>query len=267
MSDSNSTIFTIPLFPLHTVLFPLSPLQLHIFEERYKIMIKDCIENDQPFGVVLIKQGRDTGGGAVPFEVGCTARIVDSQMLEEGKIALFAVGENRFRLLDYVEGEDSYLIGTVEYLDEETLPSEKVEKTMVEAAKLTYRYLELLSECAGLRIPEIELPSDASSLGFYIAAISQMPAMQKQNLLNTTNPQRRLEDERLFLLKQIEELEEICSTMEKVDDDELDASFDDDAENEADESNQEQSQPRVLFAESLNLRNEFWRVHKDQAKN
>ena len=260
MSYTNSTILTIPLFPLHTVLFPLSPLQLHIFEERYKTMISECLENERPFGVVLIQKGRDIGGAAVPFEIGCTARIIDVQKLEEGRMNLLAVGENRFRLLDYMVGEDAYMIGTVEFLEEETIPSEQVEKPVTTTAILTYRYLELLSECAGLQIPNIELPSDASSLGFYIAAIAQMPANEKQNLLTTTNPLHRLEVEQVFLEKQIKELEEIKVTMESVGEDNSALS------NEEDDGEVEYA-PRVLYAETLNLQSEFWKRHSEQTKN
>ncbi len=254
MSHQPSSIFTIPLFPLHSTLFPLSPLQLHIFEERYKTMIAECIANDQPFGVVLIRQGRDSGGGAVPYEIGCTARILAVDPLEEGRMNLLAIGENRFRLLDYIEGEKPYLIGTVELMDDETLPSERVQKPVIEVTHLTQRYLQLLSECAGLEIPELELPAEASSLGFYVASIAQMPAMQKQTLLATTDPLYRLEVERTFLLQQIEELESLQQSSESASDQNTVAG-------------EGETQVKVLYAESLNLQSEFWQKHGRQSRN
>jgi Lon protease-like protein len=63
------------LFPLQTVLFPGMRMPLHIFEERYKLMIRECIEQDAPFGVLLIRDGAEVGAGAVPHNVGTTARI------------------------------------------------------------------------------------------------------------------------------------------------------------------------------------------------
>ena len=69
----------IPLFPLGTVLFPKQYLPLHIFEDRYKQMIGECLRDQSQFGVVLIRAGREAGGPAIPFETGTTARIVDME--------------------------------------------------------------------------------------------------------------------------------------------------------------------------------------------
>ncbi|MBF6600779.1 MAG: LON peptidase substrate-binding domain-containing protein [Dehalococcoidia bacterium] len=71
------------LFPLQTVLFPGMRLPLHIFEERYKIMVRECIDEDAPFGVVLIRSGAEVGGGAIPHDVGTTARIIQVEYLDE----------------------------------------------------------------------------------------------------------------------------------------------------------------------------------------
>src|SRR6476646_8248404 len=74
----------IPLFPLSTVLFPGGTLPLHIFEERYKLMISECMERQAPFEVALIKSGSEVGGPAEPHGVGTTARISRVQELEGG---------------------------------------------------------------------------------------------------------------------------------------------------------------------------------------
>ncbi|HQF70729.1 MAG TPA: LON peptidase substrate-binding domain-containing protein, partial [Promineifilum sp.] len=69
-------MYELPLFPLNLVLFPGMPLPLHIFEERYKEMVADCLRENRPFGVVLIAEGRAEGGApARPHVVGCTAEI------------------------------------------------------------------------------------------------------------------------------------------------------------------------------------------------
>ena len=88
------------LFPLNTVLFPGMPLPLHIFEERYKIMIGRCIDEDRPFGVVLIQSGTEVGNPAVPHVVGTTALIAAVKRLEDGRMNLIAVGQERFRSLE-----------------------------------------------------------------------------------------------------------------------------------------------------------------------
>ncbi|HEV1997046.1 MAG TPA: LON peptidase substrate-binding domain-containing protein, partial [Candidatus Dormibacteraeota bacterium] len=71
----------LPLFLLRTVLFPHMPLSLHVFEERYKQMLEDCLQSGKTFGVVAIKQGEEVGGEATPCQVGTLARIVSVEKL------------------------------------------------------------------------------------------------------------------------------------------------------------------------------------------
>ena len=70
----------VPLFPLGSVLFPHMPMSLHIFEERYKAMMRDCRRESTTFGIVAIRSGQETGGSAVPYEVGTLAQL-DAGML------------------------------------------------------------------------------------------------------------------------------------------------------------------------------------------
>ena len=109
-------MYTLPLFPLNTVLFPGLPLQLHIFEPRYRTMIRLCQTENQPFGVVLIHQGIEAyGPAAEPVQIGCTARIARLVPLEDGHMNLTALGEERFRILK-LNHDTPYLVGEVESL-------------------------------------------------------------------------------------------------------------------------------------------------------
>src|ERR1041384_3664016 len=147
-SESSPTIYSLPLFPLHFVLFPQFPLQLHIFEERYRTMISECIERNQPFGVVLIAEGQETGEPAVPHGVGCVARILAVKTLEDGRMNLLAVGEKRFRLLEYAEADLPYLVGRGEALDDGAPSEADPDKPLRELHRLFRRYLNLLAECS-----------------------------------------------------------------------------------------------------------------------
>jgi Lon protease-like protein len=89
----------IPLFPLHTVLFPGQVLPLHIFEPRYRQMIGECLHQNVPFGVVLIKKGTEAGHTAESVTVGTTARITHVQTLDDGRMNILTVGDTRFRVL------------------------------------------------------------------------------------------------------------------------------------------------------------------------
>jgi Lon protease-like protein len=89
----------LPLFPLHTVLFPGGRLPLKIFEQRYVEMTKRCVRDSSGFGVCLIREGREVGEPAVPAEVGCIAVIEEWDLPHPGIFHLLVRGERRFRVL------------------------------------------------------------------------------------------------------------------------------------------------------------------------
>ena len=89
----------IPLFPLHTVLFPGGPLPLRIFEIRYTDMVRRCMREQQPFGVLLIEEGDEAGDVATTATVGCSARIADFHTLHDGLLGISCVGVRKFRVL------------------------------------------------------------------------------------------------------------------------------------------------------------------------
>ena len=109
----------VPLFPLSTVLFPGGPLPLRIFEARYVDMIGRCIKNDEPFGVLLIRDGQEAAGPATTYEVGTLARIVDWYQGSDGLLGVTARGERRFRLLEAWREPDGLNVGEIELLPEE----------------------------------------------------------------------------------------------------------------------------------------------------
>lgn len=165
------------LFPLQVVLLPGEPLPLHIFEERYKLMIRECIEGDFPFGLVLA----DARGLR---KVGCTAKIV--QVIEkypDGKMNILVQGERRFRILSTTE-ERSYPFGEVEFLeDAEGAPP---------APDLIAELIELFAEKRKkiLEIPD-EIRDDPARLSFIVGAAIEMPLERKQAFLEITSPPER----------------------------------------------------------------------------
>lgn len=109
----------VPLFPLHTVLCPGIALPLHIFEERYRAMIARCLERSEPFGVVLIRDGRELGplAGHVA-EVGTLAAIRQVSRYADGRMDLVTVGTTRFRVTGLETGREPWLTGIVDDLPE-----------------------------------------------------------------------------------------------------------------------------------------------------
>jgi Lon protease-like protein len=105
----------IPLFPLNTVLFPGGPLPLRIFEPRYLDMLSNCMKDDAPFGVLLIREGGEVGP-ATTFEVGTLAKVTDWYQGSDGILGVTAIGTERFRLLSAERQADGLNVGEVELL-------------------------------------------------------------------------------------------------------------------------------------------------------
>jgi hypothetical protein len=190
------------LFPLDTVLFPHMPLALHIFEERYKMMIGRCIEEDTPFGVVLIREGREVGGAAIPFTVGTTAHIINVERLDEGRMNLICVGRQRFRL-NSVAQRTPYLIGRVEYAPHELGERNAVYGMVVEVRELFMEYLRLLATIVDVEMNFTALPPDADNLAYGVAAAIQIANTEKQQWLENDSVQQILRDEAQRLPKEI----------------------------------------------------------------
>ena len=109
----------LPLFPLGSVLFPSMLLPLHIFEPRYRLLLQRAVQQDQPFGIVLIKSGAEVGGPAEPHRIGTTARVVGTTPLSGGRSFIIARGERRFAIESLDAEREPYLVGQVRYLDED----------------------------------------------------------------------------------------------------------------------------------------------------
>lgn len=128
----------VPLFPLHTVLFPGGVLPLRIFETRYIDMVSHCLKFDRPFGVLLIRDGNEAGA-ATTFGVGTLARIADWYQGSDGLLGVTAIGERRFRLLSAARQPDGLHLGEIELLTDEAaviLPEDLGELAVILAGVL-----------------------------------------------------------------------------------------------------------------------------------
>ena len=179
----------LPLFPLNTVLFPGAELPLHIFEPRYREMIGECIDREQPFGVALIERGPEVGEGAVPHAVGCTAQITGVERLEDGRMNVVCVGQSRFRILS-TSSARPYLMGEVELLED--ADSAEAERA---AALVRERYLRFVQLTLAMRwewTRRVATVVEPARLADSLA--SRLPAANdvKQTLLEELSVPRRL---------------------------------------------------------------------------
>jgi Lon protease-like protein len=178
-----SQVPALPLFPLHVVLFPGLPLPLHIFEPRYRLMIGQCLQADAPFGVVLIRAGREVGDPATPYQVGTTAQIVQHERLADGRLHLLCVGRDRFRVRQLLT-DQPYLAAEVEPLAEQ--PAEPVAVEL--AATLADRTRAFLGPAAAA----LALPADPTTLSFAVASLVPIELAERQSLLELTSTADRL---------------------------------------------------------------------------
>jgi len=189
---------TLPLFPLNTVLFPGLLLPLHIFEERYKLMIGACLVTDRVFGVSLIRSGQEVGEPAEPFEVGTFARIVDVERLPDGRMNLVAIGVQRYRLLKILE-QKPFLVGQVEPFPRVVEPIESgLSSTLGERFREYVRELRA-GDAAG---EPPQLSDDPEILSFQLAGGLGISARARQELLELESTAERLR--RLLVIVQRE---------------------------------------------------------------
>ena len=180
----------LPLFPLSSVLFPGVPIQLHIFEARYKSMIQACLQTEQDFGVVLIEEGREALGPlARTHHHGTTAQILKVQPLPEGRMNLVAIGFQRFRILSVDREGAPFLRGEVKF-EEIPEPSSADNRAATALLPLVQQYVELIADTRdpGHFIDFARLPRDARALSYAAAYLLHVPQFQKQQLLELTNP-------------------------------------------------------------------------------
>jgi Lon protease-like protein len=187
--------YELPLFPLNTVLFPGMPLPLHVFEDRYKEMVQVCLDDTRPFGVVLIRNGVAEGGPlADPYEVGCVADIVEVQRLEDGRLIIMAVGQERFRILS-LDHTLPYLVGEVELVEFQEEPQDRISFFTKKLTPWLLEYLEFLAEMGQVEFDPAQMPEEAEDLVYLASAAIQLPPEDKQMILendSTTSILREL---------------------------------------------------------------------------
>jgi Lon protease-like protein len=148
----------LPLFPLNTVLCPGIALPLHIFEERYRELVRHCIDSSSPFGIVLIREGREVGTGAISFTgIGTVAEIRDAGRYEDGRYDLLVVGTRRFEIRRVLSGRRPYLMAEVDVLDEEVGDEPTAHRLAMRATRRFVTYLELLQPRSGETADEIDV--------------------------------------------------------------------------------------------------------------
>jgi len=213
----------LPLFPLGTVLFPGLVLPLHVFEERYRALVRHLIRDDAEhgtFGVVAIRQGQATGDGDTAIDtgsdipaditlhqIGCTAEIRQMTSHPDGRFDLVTVGRRRFRIRELHRGAEPFLQADIEWLSE---PDEdpRADQLVPGVLGLFQRYLQMIrTDDSGGE----QLPDDPAVLSYLIAATAVLAIDDRQELLAAATTSERLVLERRLLNREIVLLREISA--------------------------------------------------------
>jgi hypothetical protein len=211
---------SLPLFPLVTVLYPGLLLPLHIFEERYRQLVRDLMDGPDPrqFGVIAIRKGRETGvaGVSALFEIGCTATLRRVTEHDDGTFDLVTVGARRFRL-ESLDDPAPYLQGQVEFLADayDAAGADGSDDDAADAVRAVQHafgeYLGALAARGGARRGVPDLPDDPLVLSYLVAASMVIDLPDQQALLAEPDARHRLEAERRLLARETAMLRTLTS--------------------------------------------------------
>jgi uncharacterized protein len=205
----------LPLFPLGSVLYPGLVLPLHIFEDRYRQLVGDLLAGPEPrtFGVIAIRQGRETGVGGVSalYETGCTAVLRRAEKHPDGRFDLVTVGTDRFRLVS-LNDPAPYFRGDVELLPEGVGDSAAAATAVASVQRQFHAYLEMLTASGRAQITISELPDDPLLLSYLVAAVVVVDLPVKQQLLEEPDALSRLAAEGSLLAAEMRMMRSLALT-------------------------------------------------------
>jgi Lon protease-like protein len=187
-----------PMFPLGSVLLPGMVLPLHIFEERYRALVRDCLAADREFGVALIERGSEVGGGDIRAMAGTIAEIIQADEMPDGRWAMVAVGTRRIKVQGWLP-DDPYPIAEVEdWLDGPPTDPLDARAAYVDRIDQLRRVLTLAVQLGVDVSPDVDLSADPTEGSYQIATLGPFGALDRQRLLTTPTV-----DERLAMLEEL----------------------------------------------------------------
>ena len=197
-------LIRLPLFPLNVVMFPNTSIPLQIFEERYKQMLKDCLDGDSRFGVTLIKEGAEVGDPATPHSVGTVADIVHVNRVSGDRFFISIFGSERFEIVE-ISQQRPYLAADVRLLADE-VEVDVPPTEMAQIRKAATEHVRLRYGLNGGWVRESRLPTDPLDLSYFIGGMLQASLQEKQALLEEPSTSKRLEAELDLLRREGDEL-------------------------------------------------------------
>lgn len=181
-------LLPLPMFPLGTVAVPGSVVPLHVFEPRYRQLVRDLQAGDGRFGIVLIERGSEVGGGDVRSVVGTRMRLSESQEFPDGRFAVVAVGEERIRVETWLP-DDPYPLALVETLEDADVPTAEG----LRVAEQAVRKAHALAQELGYEVPSLDdfLVEDPSLRLWQLARMTPCGPVDRQRILEADDVEAR----------------------------------------------------------------------------
>ncbi len=181
----------LPLFPLSSPLFPGMPLPLHIFEQRYRQLLRDQAMSDPIFGVVLTRTGREVGEQPEIHDIGTSATLLGMHQHDDGRADIAVRGAQRFRVIE-TDWSGAYLVAQVEWLAE----VEDDDGLASLANQTRTAMIRLVAAAAGagnIPIPDLSLPDNPTELGYLLSRTLWLNTWERQQLLEVPAAGARLQ--------------------------------------------------------------------------
>jgi Lon protease-like protein len=208
-SDIVNGVRELPLFPLAIVLFPGVPLPLHIFEPRYRKMLDDTRAGNSLFGLSYFDASVSEQETPAPGSIGCVAKVTDTQAFADGRSNILTIGVIRYRIDEYVERGDPYLVARVSYFEDDDDDTEAVAESAHDVAETFTRIARAVRTINDERanLPNIG-DTEPERLSFLVAAAMEVDTDVKQELLELRSTAERLRRLRDILARAVSGYEE-----------------------------------------------------------
>jgi ATP-dependent Lon protease len=212
MSEASEKVLGVkdlPIFPLSIVLFPGVPLPLHIFEQRYRQMLNDIRVSNSLFGVSYFDASTSQQEVPPAGHIGCVAEVSETQTLPDGRSNILTVGVIRYRIEEYLERGDPYLVARVAFFEDEEDDNELLRSSSREVAETFTRIARAVRTINDERasLPDIS-DTEPQQLSFLVAAAMEVDTDLKQELLEMRSTSERLRRLRDMLARAVASYEE-----------------------------------------------------------
>ena len=212
MSEASEKVLGIrhlPIFPLPLVLLPNELLPLHIFEPRYQKMLKDVELEKNIFGVNYFEPPEEFIEKPVSGAIGCTAEVREVQAMPDGRSNILTIGVIRYRLIDYIETGDEYLVADVEFFEDDEEDKAILNPLSDEVFALFKRIAKAAHKLSGGRGAFPEIPqAEPQALSFLVTAAFNLEAEIKYQMLEMRSTIERLQKLREILVQTVDKMEE-----------------------------------------------------------